>query len=159
MWPKLFKLKAASTLNIPPLVIFCYRFFCSKRSKTFDMSRLVTQRLHFWFWAKGDWRVKDSLSSSSIKYFGNTVCCLYFYRERKWRFGIYLLNTGHTQRKYTHRGQKPPCDLICPNWAHNLNSPANDQPHLPLDEVGSFFNSKVSKSYCSRPSAMLTEVV
>lgn len=98
------------------------------------------------------------LSSSSIKYFSNTVCCFYFYRERKWRFGIYLLNTGHTHRKYTHRGQKPPCDLICPNWAHNLNSPANDQPHLPLDKVGSFFNSKVSKSYCSRPSVMLTEV-
>lgn len=47
----------------------------------------------------------------------------------------------------------------CPIGFHNLNSPANDQPHLPLDEAGSFLVQKCQSHKCSRPSAMLTEVV
>lgn len=41
--PRLLNTTPATTPNLPPLVIFRYRFFCPKRSKTGVMSHLVTR--------------------------------------------------------------------------------------------------------------------
>ena len=79
------------------------------------------------------------------------------YSEGKQRLGNYL-NIGHApSASPPNRGQNPSCILICPNRAHNLNSPDNYQLHLSLAKAGSFLSSKVSTSYCIRTGAALGE--
>lgn len=80
------------------------------------MSHEVTQRLHFGSEQKGTDLLKTvfqvlplSISVTQYAVFTSTE------KGILWRFGIYLLNTGHTQRKIHPQRAKPPCDHLS-NW-------------------------------------------